>query len=350
MPTYNFGAFIGETLESVLSQAVDGVEVVVLDGGSTDNTTDVVRSFERRYPSLRYHRIQERGGIDRDLARTVGLARGEYCWLFGSDDLMNPGAIESVLGHIRTGHDLYLSGVTLCTRDMSPLKEMPILKARSDLEFDLAKERGRRDYFERAQTTSAFFGFAGSLIINRARWESIALNEAFVGSCWAHVARIFEMLPEGLRLKYLATPLLRKRMENDSFLDQGIVHRFGITIDGYHRLADTFFPEDGVEARNIRRVVTNEFPPRTLLSARLHCQANNHEEELHTLDRLAATAYRDPSLRNRTYNLIYRRTPLVVYKAARACYRATRSLVRPSRSREGLRSHAAVEPHSAGMS
>lgn len=44
MPTYNFGKFIGETLESIMKQIPDGVEIVVLDGGSTDNTCDVVKS------------------------------------------------------------------------------------------------------------------------------------------------------------------------------------------------------------------------------------------------------------------------------------------------------------------
>src|SRR5438128_5691210 len=88
IPTYNFGAYIGETLESIMPQVVDGVEVVVLDGGSTDDTEEVVESFQRRSPALRYHRQDERGGIDRDLARTLELAHGEYCWIFCADDIM----------------------------------------------------------------------------------------------------------------------------------------------------------------------------------------------------------------------------------------------------------------------
>src|SRR5271165_2413917 len=97
IPTYNFGAFIGETLESILPQVEEGVEVIVLDGGSDDDTSVVVESLQQRYPSLRYERRDERGGIDRDIARTVDLARGEYCWLFCADDVMKPGAIGRML-------------------------------------------------------------------------------------------------------------------------------------------------------------------------------------------------------------------------------------------------------------
>ena len=82
IPTYNFGRFIGETLESIVRQATEEVEIVVLDGGSTDNTTEVVEGFRDAFPRLRYYRQDFKGGIDRDMAKSVELARGEYCWLF----------------------------------------------------------------------------------------------------------------------------------------------------------------------------------------------------------------------------------------------------------------------------
>ena len=64
MPTYNFGRFIGEALDSIMKQATDEVEIIVLDGASTDNTLDVVRSFQARFPRIYYHCLSRRGGID----------------------------------------------------------------------------------------------------------------------------------------------------------------------------------------------------------------------------------------------------------------------------------------------
>ncbi len=54
IPTYNFGRFIGETLDSIVRQATEEIEIVVLDGGSTDNTTEVVEGFRDTFPRLRY--------------------------------------------------------------------------------------------------------------------------------------------------------------------------------------------------------------------------------------------------------------------------------------------------------
>jgi len=328
IPTYNFGPFIGATLESVLPQAGEGVEVCILDGGSTDETPAVVAAFQERYPRLRYERRPERGGIDRDLARTIDMAEGAYCWLFCSDDIMKPGAVDAMLGHIESGLDVYVCGFTLCTRDMRPIADQLVVGVPVDTDFDLGREPDRRRYFEHAQTTTAFFSFAGSIIVRKARWDSKTLDEDFVGSCWAHVARLFSMVPEGLTLGYLATPYLLKRTDNDSFMDSGIVRRYALAIDGYHRLAQTFFGERSMEALNVRRVVTNEFPPWILLHAKSEAR-RERPEDLALLDRLAAKAYGDPSPANRAKLLAYRLTPIPAYTFARASYsRVMRALRR----------------------
>jgi O-antigen biosynthesis alpha-1,3-abequosyltransferase len=314
IPTYNFGEFIGETLESILAQLVEGVEVVILDGGSTDHTPAIVGAFQDRCSALRYYRRDERGGIDRDMARTVDLARGEYCWLFSSDDLMKPGAIPRVLEQIESGLDVYLCGLTICTCDMRPLKDHRILDVPSGMTFDLGREDDRRMYFEHAQTTTAFFSFLGSVIFKKARWDDIALDEDFTGSCWAHVARIFRMIPSGLRIKYLAPPYLWKRADNDSFMEDGLIRRFAITIDGYHRLASTFFEQDSLEARHIRRVVAAEFPPYVMLYAKWISGDASPEDRL-LLWRLVETVYRDPSWRNRLYRGLYNAMPVLRLKA-----------------------------------
>lgn len=328
IPTYNFGEFIGETLESIIEQATAEVEIVILDGGSTDNTREVVHSFQQRFPRLSYHRLEKRGGIDRDMARTVELAHGEYCWLFSSDDVMKEHAIKTMLEKINLGFDIYLCGFTLCTRDMKPIRDHAILNIKSDAEFDLGKQEDRLAYFKLAQTTTAFFSFMGSLIFKKSRWDAIGVDEAFVGSLWAHVARIFRMIPQGLRVKYLADSYLYKRGDNDSFMDKGLVHRFGIAIEGYHRLADTFFGEDSVEGFHIKRVVKNEFLPQHLLRAKLDIKEKGQQKDIELLDRLAAKAYNDPSLSSRVYLLFYRIAPLYLYKIARSSYRRARSFMR----------------------
>ena len=50
IPTYNFGEFIGETLESIVGQATDEVDIIIVDGASTDNTEQVVHQIQKTIP------------------------------------------------------------------------------------------------------------------------------------------------------------------------------------------------------------------------------------------------------------------------------------------------------------
>lgn len=327
IPTYNFGAYIGQTLASIVPQLVDGVEIVVLDGGSTDDTPEVVAAF--RSPALHYHRQPTRGGIDRDMARTIELASGRYCWIFCADDIMKPGAVDHVLERLGSGCELYLCGLTLCTLDMRPLRDHRVARIATDEEFDLSSPADRRRYFARAQTTTAFFSFAGSLVVKRDRWLAAGPDETFIGSLWAHVAQILRMMPDGLRLHYIPQSLLSKRTGNDSFMDNGFVSRYAVAIDGYHRLASAYFPQQSPEARAIRRVVTNEFPPWILFAAKLD-SLRNQRGDAAIVDRLAREAYADQTVRNRIYRELYRRTPLPVFAAAQAF---NRRVVLPWRER-----------------
>lgn len=333
IPTYNFGAFIGETLQSIATQLQDDVEIVVLDGGSSDNTAEVVGAFARRHPQIRYHRQPERGGIDRDMARTVALARGKYCWLFGADDTMRQGALAQMLGKLDGGAELLLCGVTYCSFQMEPLFEGKIAKIPDETRFDFSVREDRLSYFARASTTLALFSFLGSIVFRRERWEAIGLEERFVGSLFAHVARLFAMIARGVTFDYLPDSYVLTRGENDSFMDRGIVNRYAKVIDGYHELAATYFGVDSAEAAHVRRVVRAEFPLWLALDLR-SAVARERPEQSAELRRITHRAYGEPGSRHRIYRRLYDHTPHSGFVAARHSMRALRaaraSLRRPA--------------------
>lgn len=80
-PTFNRAEFIGETLDSLLSQVTDEVEIVSVDGGSTDRTEEIVRGRARANELVKYVRQDRNGGVDRDMDQSVRSATGAYCWL-----------------------------------------------------------------------------------------------------------------------------------------------------------------------------------------------------------------------------------------------------------------------------
>ena len=121
--TYNRAGFIGETLDSIIRQLTDEVEIVVVDGASTDATRTVMERYAADCPGLRYIRLPEKGGIDQDFCKAVEYARGEYCWLFPDDDLFKPGAVQRVLDELRNSYSLVIVNAEVmdrCLLDLAP--------------------------------------------------------------------------------------------------------------------------------------------------------------------------------------------------------------------------------------
>ena len=97
IPTYNRAHLIGETIESVLAQTYQPVEIIVVDDGSRDNTREVV---ERYGAAVRYIH-QSNAGVS--AARNAGFvaARGEFVALLDSDDLWLPWKLEAQVSVLR---------------------------------------------------------------------------------------------------------------------------------------------------------------------------------------------------------------------------------------------------------
>ncbi len=249
IPTYNFGEFIGDTLESIVTQATDEVEIIIVDGASTDNTEQVVDQIKKRFPKLTYHRREKNLGVDRDLAKAVELAQGDYCWLMSSDDVLKPGAIARILHELKLGHDIYLCNRTECDRALHPVKDGSWLAREfDDHVFSLSKKSELIAYYHVSQSLGALFSYISSIIVNRKKWAEIKYDEAFTGSNYAHVFRLFSILNTGGVLKYIKAALVFCRRSNDSFSNKGPCHRMLIDLNGYELLAKKLFTDTDLRA------------------------------------------------------------------------------------------------------
>jgi glycosyltransferase involved in cell wall biosynthesis len=91
-PSYNQGAFIEETIQSVLSQGYPNLEYIVVDGGSTDNTLAVLRAYQ---DTLTWISEPDQGQTDA-INKGLKMASGEVLAYLNSDDLYLPGALHKV--------------------------------------------------------------------------------------------------------------------------------------------------------------------------------------------------------------------------------------------------------------
>lgn len=268
MPTYNYGRTIRTALDSVRRQADDGVELVVLDGGSTDNTRAVVEDVAATWPALRYVRQESRGGIDADLEHTVGLASGEFCWLLSADDALQVGTLPRMLAAFEDGSDIVLCNRVWCDDELRPVCSQSWLNERAEGRiFNFSRRTELLSYLHAARSLGALFSFMSCIGFRRAPWMLAAAGAPKV-ECYSHVGRLFTMALGGARLRYISAPLVLCRGGTDSFRAGGIANRLLIDLRGYLQLARVLFPENDVLRNAFLQVMRHEHPLRGWVGAR----------------------------------------------------------------------------------
>ncbi|WP_132411654.1 glycosyltransferase family 2 protein [Neorhizobium sp. S3-V5DH] len=94
---YNYEAYIGECIRSVISQDYQNLEIVVVDDGSTDGSWEEIQQFEGQIVALR---TENRGQLKTSFTG-FSLSRGDFVYFLDADDLLLEGALTQIAGYLR---------------------------------------------------------------------------------------------------------------------------------------------------------------------------------------------------------------------------------------------------------
>jgi abequosyltransferase len=204
--TYNRAGYIGQTLDSIIPQLADDVELLVVDGASTDNTEEIVRRYADEDPHIRYVRLHVKGGVDQDYDKSVELAHGEFCWLFTDDDLFKPGAVAAVKAAIKKGHDLVVVNAEVHNRELSGI----VQSQRIDMKDNAVYAPNSMEHL--FVDSLEYLSFIGAVVIRRTIWLSRE-RELYFGTEFVHVGVIFQKRLPGPAL-IIAEPYIVIRLGN----------------------------------------------------------------------------------------------------------------------------------------
>jgi glycosyltransferase involved in cell wall biosynthesis len=101
-PSYNQGRYLEQTIRSVLDQGYGNLEYIICDGGSTDDSVDVIKKYETRLAW--WSTGKDRGQTD---AINKGLSRatGDLVTFINSDDILYPGSLATASRAFAEGHE-----------------------------------------------------------------------------------------------------------------------------------------------------------------------------------------------------------------------------------------------------
>jgi len=128
-PSYNQNRYIERTIQSVIEQDYPNLEYIIIDGGSTDNTIDIIKKYEKYISRW----ISEKdNGQAHAINKGLTLATGEIIAYLNSDDIYLPGAFNNVVSSFNTDHHNQIVYGDCLYIDQNG----DVIKKRKEIDFD----------------------------------------------------------------------------------------------------------------------------------------------------------------------------------------------------------------------
>jgi glycosyltransferase involved in cell wall biosynthesis len=220
IPTFNRDVYLEGLLRSLFAQ-LEGltaeIEVVVSDNASGDRTPEIASAYSG-HPNFRYVRRNENIGGDRNFLEVVQAATGEYCWLLGDDEILEPAAIERLRALVnREDFDLAVFS-TEAHRWV-------------DERVQFSSYREYVDHFARVRPETLLESTLISLsVFRRQVWAGVRNKERFLPTRYLHTLTMAVGLIDDGRILVLPDALVAVRRHRAPFsdprveLDMPLVH------------------------------------------------------------------------------------------------------------------------------
>ena len=215
-PTYNYGRFLGEAIQSVLDQTFQDWELIVVDDGSTDGTREVMDAFAD--PRIHYV-YQENQGNPAARNTALRLARGEYVACLDADDAWFPEKLEKQVAKLDslppTVGLLYGNVYLFSDEDGSIIQRF--------LEVQIPP---RGQVFKKLLPNEGYFIHDTAALIRREVFDRVGLYDESLlrfqdWEMWVRIARVYEV-------ETLDEPLARVRRHSSNAIGSlDKMHRYG---------------------------------------------------------------------------------------------------------------------------
>ena len=129
IPVYNCEKYLEKCLESVMKQDLAGIEVIIINDGSEDNSLEIVEGYKSRFKNISIINQENKGqGAARNLG--IKIAKGEYIGFIDADDYIEPNMISSMYYTAKDNNcDVVNCGTNIVSKDGNIVKEISIVES-----------------------------------------------------------------------------------------------------------------------------------------------------------------------------------------------------------------------------
>jgi abequosyltransferase len=236
-----------EALKSVVDQIRPDIgaeiEIVVSDNASADGTEEMMASFGAQNPGLQVvYARNERNLRLENIMRVVERASGEWCWLFGSDDVMAAGALEAVLAAIRAYPEA--AGIAVARTNFDHTMQQRVQADPPEAAPPWHATTLIHGFAEIEDALAFQHGFMSANIVRRELWlaaaESTAAHALGRHPDWPHLLVFAEMARRQPHWVWLPTVLVLVRSGRPYLVESGaeqpnLARMHVLLVDGLRR-------------------------------------------------------------------------------------------------------------------
>lgn len=132
IPCFNQGKFVKEAIESALNQTYKNIEIVCVNDGSSDDSSEIIKSLVDKYKNIVFFDLKENKGVVNARNLAVDASTGEYILPLDADDIIEPTYIEKAVEILKNNSEI---GIVYCKARKFGIKN----KAWNLPEFNLDK-------------------------------------------------------------------------------------------------------------------------------------------------------------------------------------------------------------------
>jgi abequosyltransferase len=187
---------------------------------------------------IKYNQRKYNLGADRNYFRVVSMASTKFCWLMGSDDLLEQDALSFIIPALTSFDIGIVQARPLNQQSTSSSIQLypPLLKQAQYKDLNIRSIRALPDsieYFNSCQNLIGVFSYISSIVFDKEKVR-FDIEESLIGSLYAHVKPLVnEIKNHNCDIAYISKPLVVNQRGNDSFL-QNWAQRTLVDFSGYH--------------------------------------------------------------------------------------------------------------------